>query len=406
MSEIGFKIYLLFTMSWFLHLTQRIAFLGAMRFDLLLALLLIIIAFLNRPVTGKSEHTEIDRILSILMIYVFLTIPLAEWPGTVIKSGFPEFIKAVVFYYFTVSFITSERKLKIYLIVYLACQTFRVLEPLYLHITEGYWGSQASLNSWEFMMRLSGSPHDVMNPNGLASVIVSIIPFLYFYSASSWVNKLILILLLPALLYAFVLTGSRSGFIVLGIVVASIIYRSKRKAVLIPLVVISTAFIFLNMSADLQDRYLSIFSSNTKNASTAQQRVTGIEDNFQLFLHKPIFGFGLGTSEEANYNYGTSVQPPHNLYMDVGVQLGLIGMIIFILFMKSIVTIFISSYNLIIHNIQESSFLLNTAKAVQIIIIVEIVFSFASYGLLIPSWYLLAGLTIVLVRLASQKVQS
>ena len=334
-----------------------------------------------------------------------VTFPISEWPGTVIKVGLPAFIKASVFYYFTVTFVDSEKRLKIFLLVYIACQTFRVLEPLYLHLTQGYWGSGASmLGGLEFMYRLAGAPHDNVNPNGLAAVIFSIVPYFYFYAALSWKHKVLAILILPAIIYAMVLTGSRSGIICLGIAVAGIIYKSKRKALLVPLVVAASIFVFLNLSPDQQDRYLSLLKSDTKHGMTVHDRVTGLEDNFALFMKRPVFGFGLGTAQEANYNYGTSALLPHNLYMDIGIQLGIIGIVVFVYFMKTIIVNFWTSYKIMRTMLDERNFLYKTCEALQIILLAEVVFSFASYGLLIPSWYLLAGLSVSLTDLSRNQL--
>jgi len=405
MNGLGFKLYLFFTISWHLHLASRIPLLGSLRIDLLLAMILIVMVFIIRFGKQRTEKNQIEGILKVLIIYVLVTFPISEWPGTVIKVGLPAFIKASVFYYFTVTFVDSEKRLKIFLLVYIACQALRVIEPLYLHIAHGYWGSAASmLGGLEFMYRLAGAPHDNVNPNGLAAVIFSIVPYIYFYTALSWKHKILALLLLPPMIYALVLTGSRSGIICFGIAVLGIIYKSKRKALLIPLVVVGSIFVFLNLSPDQQDRYLSILKPETKHGMTVHDRVTGLEDNFVLFMKRPVFGFGLGTAQEANYNYGTSALLPHNLYMDVGIQLGIIGVVIFIYFMKTIVTNFWTSYKIIRKKLDERTFLYQTCEAIQIILLVEVIFSFASYGLLIPSWYLLAGLSVSLTALSRNQL--
>src|SRR2546430_8139392 len=66
------------------------------------------------------------------------------------------------------------------LVVYVATQLWRVLEPLYLHVTSGYWGSATSLGNWESMDRLARSPYDIINPNGLGFVIIMTLPLLHF----------------------------------------------------------------------------------------------------------------------------------------------------------------------------------------------------------------------------------
>ncbi|MCI0559033.1 MAG: hypothetical protein MN733_11095, partial [Nitrososphaera sp.] len=170
----GFKLYLVFVVSWFLHLGSRVPVLGLIRFDLLLIIILFLYGFSRAEKNGK-EQTQTEKLLKGLMIYSILTMPFVEWPGSVINTGIPNFIKAIVFYYFTVAFVVSENHLKTFVLVFMACQSFRILEPLYLHITEGYWGAFASMANGEYLDRLSGAPSDVVNSNGLAFIICTVL---------------------------------------------------------------------------------------------------------------------------------------------------------------------------------------------------------------------------------------
>jgi len=177
MSNPGLNLYLLFVVSWFVSLPARVPLLGIIRFDLLLVLILGIIAISKKPTDKSSQKTNTDNLLKVLIIYSILTIPFVEWPGSVIKFGLPNLIKAVVFYYFTIVFIRTERDLKRFIFVFLACQVLRILEPLYLNVTQGYLGSHASMSGGsEFLGRLSGSPYDNVNPNGLAFIICTVLP--------------------------------------------------------------------------------------------------------------------------------------------------------------------------------------------------------------------------------------
>ncbi len=81
-----------------------------------------------------------------------------------VKFGLEVYVKAIVFFFFTVRLVTTERRLQLLLLVFVLCQAFRVVEPAYLHVTTGYWGSIASMADWEYMNRLAGAPHDVVNP--------------------------------------------------------------------------------------------------------------------------------------------------------------------------------------------------------------------------------------------------
>jgi putative inorganic carbon (HCO3(-)) transporter len=319
--------------------------------------------------------------------------------GSVIGTGIPNFIKAIVFYYFTIAFIRTEKDLKKFVFVFVGCQLFRVLEPLYLHVTEGYWGSYASMANWEYLYRLSGAPSDVVNPNGLAFIICTVLPFLYLMAGLSWKGYFAAILFAPACIYALVLTGSRSGILGLVIIAVGILIKSKRRITWVLFCVLLVVVSLPLLSSDMQDRYWSIIGSGEKNAGTAMGRVTGLGDNIVVALRRPIFGHGLGTSREVNANFGGNDQPAHNLYAEVAQELGFVGLVIFILLLKSIYSGFAECKRA--YNRQDVSvFLRRTVDSMQVLLVMNFVFSFASYGLSSYEWYFLGGFSIVMQRLA------
>ena len=398
-------------MSWFLHLPARVSILGDLRIDLLLVAFLSYLAVV-KPAESNVVRTRTDTLLRILIVYAIITIPFVEWPGSVIKQGLPNLIKAVVFYYFTIAFIQTEKDLKKFFFVYLACQAIRILEPLYLHLTEGYWGSKASMQGGtEFLERLAGGPYDSVNPNGLAYLVCSILPFLYFMSDLSWKHRITLFILAPLSLYVLALTGSRSGIVGLGIVGLGILVKSRHRILLGLVFIIAAGIGFSFLSSDMQDRYLSLVGMGQKNLETAEQRSEGMEEQFFVVLHRPIFGHGLGTSPEANYHFTESgpyvgaTLPAHNLYLEIGQELGLIGVVIFVLFIKSVFTSF-AECRRVYQQQNTDGFLPRLISAMQVWMVMNFVFSFASYGLSSYDWYLFAGLSVILVRLSKSAENS
>jgi O-antigen ligase len=397
-TTLGLNLYLVFVVSWFLHLGTRVPVLGAIRFDLILVAVLTALALVSKS-SKRRPATATDKLLLTLILYAILTIPFVEWPGSVLRTGIAELVKAVVFYYFTVVFVRTESSLRRLVFVFLACQLFRVLEPLYLHLTEGYWGSIASMANWEYLNRLSGAPHDVVNPNGLAFVICTVLPFLYFLSGLSRRTLLAVLALTPLCLYALALTGSRTGFAALIVIYLAIVVRSKKRVLLGAAGVLVLVVGLPLLSGDLQDRFLSLFSAGEKNLATAQGRIEGVMENLRVALRKPLFGHGLGTSREANANFGTHDKPAHNLYAEVLQELGFLGFMVFLFFLKSIITGFAEckrAYN----GATQGSFLVRLLDATQVWLILNLVFSLASYGLSSYEWYLLASFSVVMRRLA------
>lgn len=394
MNNTGFNLYLVFVCSWFLHLTSRITFLGSIRFDLLLVIILTLLA-LSREENNINNKNDISRYLKIIILFCLLTIPFVEWPGSVIKFGLPNFIKAGVFFYFTVRFVTNINRLNKIVIVFIGCQLFRVIEPLYLHITEGYWGDLASMSGWEYMYRLSGAPKDIINPNGLAFVILTTIPFLHFYSCLGKLYKFVYLAALPLLLYALMLTGSRSGMIGLIMVLAGIVYMSKHKVTILTLAMLGGIIIYSGMSDNQKDRYLSIVNSDTKNAVTAEGRIEGVQKDLALALRRPFFGHGLGTSKEAKANYGGEDKLSHNLYTEIALEIGFVGLILYVIFIKSIIDEFRKNIELFKNQTLDAK-LIAANNSLIIWLSMNIIFSFASYGLSSYEWYLFAGMTVAL----------
>ena len=394
MECLGFVLYLLFTVSWFLHVTARLPALGSIRFDLLLVAAILLIYFIAGEKREYSNNPCYKKLIWLILVIIIAT-PFAEWPGTVIRFGIQNFIKAIVFFFFTIWFVTTEKRLRFFIFTFVLCQSFRVLEPLYLHITQGYWGSKASMADWEYMYRLSGAPFDVINPNGLAFIILTILPFLMVLYRENLLWMVLALAVGPASLYALYLTGSRSGMVGLGVICLIFLYQSQKKMLVGEVLIIGGLIVVLNMTGDFRDRYLSIFDSNTANAATAQGRIDGVIDGFVVGLRRPIFGHGLGTSLEANANYGYIAQISHNIYVEVFQEIGFIGLIIFLNFIWEI---FKSNFDFI-QNKEKSNFLLRLSQAVFIFTGMNIFFGLASYGLSSYEWYLLGGFSVIIHEL-------
>jgi putative inorganic carbon (HCO3(-)) transporter len=407
----GLTLYLVFVTSWFLHLPARLEFLGAIRFDLLLVCILAGLAFLRR--TGGQSTSEADKTLRVLIVYTLLMTPFVYWPGSALKSGLPNFVKAIVFFYFTIAFVRTEPDLKRFLLVFLACQVLRILEPLYLNLTQDYWGSHASMANWQYLRRLSGAPSDVINPNGLAFVVCTVLPFLYYMGNLSGKLRLTALILLPACLYVLALTGSRTGIVGLLVVMGGIVIKAKSRASFVlaglaAAAVLAVGFAFLD--PDLQDRYLSTFGLGEKNVATAEDRWEGIEAQFGVVWNKPVVGYGLGTSAEANANFTTTgpyagwALLAHNLYLEIALELGLAGLIIFLVFIKAIFSGFALSRKAVRIYRNPGGFLPNLVEAMEVWLWMNLVFSFASYGLSSYEWYLFGGLSVVLRRLTEPEL--
>jgi len=403
----GFNLYLLFIVSWFTHLSARLPILGYIRFDLILIVMLIASITLghkDKYFLKEMKCSKINNIIAVLLIYIVVTIPFVQWPGSVLHHGFENYIKAIVFYYFTINLVTDIQKLKIFINVFLGCQSFRIIEPVFLHITQGYWGSFASMSNWEYMNRLSGAPFDVVNPNGLAFIILTVIPFFFYLVNSSTALKISAIVMIPLSIYALILTGSRSGMVGLLVILVAVLLKSKKKILVLSLICLGGLVCLLYMGSDSKDRFTSIFASGTKNEGS-DDRLTSAKEAFSIALRKPFFGHGLGTSREANANFGTyGDKPTHDLYGEIVIELGYIGLAIFLILIKRIIVQYIENKNKLSTILNIDKFMFGMTESIQVWLIMNIIFSFASYGLSSYEWYLFAGLSFVTTKIINNQL--
>jgi O-antigen ligase len=404
LGNAAYALYLLYCGSFFLRFPARVTALAAIRFDLLLmAAILFCLIFSGLLFQRNGEPNRANRILTVLSVYIVLSLPFVQWPGSVIHTNSLIFIKAVMFFYMSVLTLTTVRRVQIFMMVFVSCQVVRILEPLYLNLTSGYWGSGTHLGGGEVMTRLAGSPYDTINPNGLAFVITSALPLLYFlYIKQGGLLRLGALALLPLLLYTLVLTASRTGMIALFIVLLGIAWKSKHRFALLALIAVGTVIGFASLSEVQQERYLSLVQRDVRGAETAQGRIEGTIRDFEVALTRPFFGHGLGTSAEANFHATGVAQLSHNLFAEVAQELGFIGLAIFLLYILAVLRNFNTARRQT-HVSLPGSYLARLTDAMQVWMIMNLVFSLASYGLSSYEWYLFGGISVALVNLTTMQ---
>jgi putative inorganic carbon (hco3(-)) transporter len=393
-STLTFFMFQIYQLDFFLRISVRIDGIAVARPTLMLfAIVTLLLVFQREQLKERLRHPVV-RALGWFLLIIVITLPLVRFPGSVVRFHVPDFTKAIVFLYFTALILDSERRLKWGLLVFVFCQVVRVLEPLYLNITQGYWGSSTFIDHGEFANRLSGAPVDVINANELGFVIVTIIPYLHYLLFSrGWLCKLLYLGLMPLLLYALILTMSRGAFLAL-LVVGWVVWKESNYKLLLMVMVFAVALAGWSVMDSYQrDRYLSIFSSDAAQAASATGRVEGIKGEFRIALKRPIFGHGLGTTPEAKVHAGHRRQASHNMYAEVLIELGIVGAIFFFLFIKRIYQqIRRSSRD--INTGKGRDFHGNLLKAYKVIFWMFALYSLNYWGLSQYYWYNLAGLVV------------
>lgn len=404
-STFTFFMFQIYQLDFFLRSSARISGIGIIRPTLLLFAIVAISLFFQRDKLREKMQHPIMKAMGVFLLVIIFTLPFVTYPGSVIRYHIPEFIKAIVFLYFMALIVDSKGRLKWALIIFVGCQVIRVLEPLYLNITSGYWGAKTHMGGGEFANRLGGAPADVINPNELGFVIVTIIPFLHYLLFSrGWLYKLIYLGLMPALMYALILTMSRGAFLAL-LVVGWVVWKESKHKVLLIGVAIGIAIAGWSVMNDTQrDRYFSLVSSDSAQSATAEGRLTGIVNEFKLGLKRPIFGHGLGTTSEAKANNGMGTKASHNMYAEIMIELGLVGFFFFMAIIKKIYLQIRQSTSLIYAETMDPLYR-DLFKALKVIFWMFALYSINYWGLSQYYWYNLAGLVVAVSVLSHSQIK-
>lgn len=403
----GFNLFMLYTISFFLRLPERFSFLGVIRFDYILGITLLLLAFplfISKESNDVNDKSYSTGLLIGILVYVIITIPLVQWPGTVLGQGIPDFLKNIVFYIFAVIFIKDDAQLKKYINLYLILLVIIVLEPLYYYSATGSMGYIDHSMGKEAFTRLTGTTSKVGgNPNGLASVVAITIPIIFFlfkyYKLK--IVRILILAYLPLSLVTLILTGSRSGLLSTAVAVALCIIKGRAviKGVIITIIIVSVAL--AQMDDIYKQRYLSIVDSTAQGRSGADLRLTGLNEGFDIFLERPILGHGLGTYKEANWNLKKEALASHDLYVGVLVELGILGFIIYFLFILSIFNNTFKIKKNFVPITENTNYLQIVANTLESVLITQLVFSVFAGGPSYYIWFLLGGISVAALRIAN-----
>ena len=402
-SSFTFAIYILFVFEFFMHLSSRYSFIGVLRPTVIFVLLLTILLISQKDIFKQREKSTIFSALNILIIYLVVSLPLVEFPGSVIRMNLAVFVKAIAFFYFTALVIDTHKRLVFFLKVFVGTQVFRVLEPLFLHITTGYWGDRTYSGGGSFAGRLGGAPADVINANELGFVIVTAIPFLhYLLLPKGFLGKVLYFTLVIPMLFTLMLTMSRGAFLALIIIGWMIFKESKNKITIIILALGLAVGMWTQMDDFQKDRYLSLVGASEKNSKTTEGRLNGIIHEFELGLVRPVVGHGLGTTGEAKYHALGRRQASHNMYGELLIEIGLIGFILFLRYVFSIRKNLTELRSKLSEpDKQNKSFYFRLNQTLLAIVLMYAFYSINYWGLSQYYWYLLGGLVVAVTRLQS-----
>jgi len=357
------------------------------------AIALLVVFVLRRLTTPGSPLLSNRLVLASLLLVgsAFLSIPFSVWRGGAFAQT-TELIKDVIL---------------LVLVFGLVDTNARMSKVLWLMVGLFAWFAGSALNAYahgqislqEGMERAEGINSMAGGPNELAGLILALLPFLIalLRSTHSILIRLLLLACGSLGLAAMVLTGARAGMLALIIVGAYYVLRSRHQVVGLLACVALALIIWMGMPQAYRHRYLTVkqYASGGKLDASNELRVRIWKAGWRMLLDHPVLGVGAGQFPTA---YGTSYvevahvawMNPHNLFLQVACELGVVGLIVFIYFVIQIVKQIRDLPRRESSPLVELNFQVATACGAMLIALMTI--SVVSHTLYRPYWYLLGGL--------------
>lgn len=294
-------------------------FLGTMQVERLY-MLIVMAVWLIHPgkkwIQNRLHGTYL--LFGFVLLTCWLSSPYPQYLGEKIVENFA---KVGVFYVLLVSSIRDEKGLRQMLMFYFIA--------LGLYQCHSFWEFLNGRHERRMAtIRMMGIDLTYGNPNTFAATILHALPFLvpfWLYPKSQHTRKVIVGYVLLSLGCIF-LTGSRRAFLGICLIIGVMVIRSKHRLALILLLIFSSPIVWSMMRPDLQNRILTIVSSDygPSNAHTsAISRYYFFLDGLELYSQHPITGVGPAAFGAA-LPHGMQA---HNLYAQTMAELGTLGLI-------------------------------------------------------------------------------
>jgi O-antigen ligase len=249
---------------------------------------------------------------------------LSPWSDRCLDA-MDSFFKFLVFYLMIVTILQNEDDLQRFL--------WALVAVMYLYMVHSLW--EFAGGRYVFRMgipRLVGVDTTRSDPNAMAATITFVLIFVpvLWRCSTGRPARVVLASFTCVSVLCILLSGSRSGLVGLLLWVFPVVWRSKRRGLVLASVAAAAPLMFLALPPTLQNRFQTIVNPDVgpKNAQTSVDgRIEGFLVGIQLFQANPIAGVGPGAWRVATKRALES----HNLIGQTLGETGLLGTTAFLL---------------------------------------------------------------------------
>jgi putative inorganic carbon (HCO3(-)) transporter len=341
----------------------------------------------------QRKFVNTPQNILVVALLILMIISQGTYINGMINVLTGDFARVVVIYFLIINLVNTEKRLQITIWILMVSTLWISIHGILL--SKGVIIGQEGLSDGTRVT----STGIFGDPNDLAQAIVMVIPFVFslFFYEKRILTKLILIVMGAIMLYAFLLTGSRGGFI--GISVVMFLLLKRKVGLVMGSAIASIALIGLLFVAPAYTVERIMTASPYQD--TGADRLELWYEGWQMFLSNPLLGVG----KDRYYELTESHLVAHNSFVHIAAELGLPGLFAWIgLFYFSFKNLYKTSNLYTSDNrISRASVLSNSLMISMIGFVFTAFFLSRQYGYL-P--YILVALSIGAYQLADKENKS
>lgn len=302
----------------------------------LLVILIGVLAYVSdrwaRGLPIVEWNREIGLITGLGVLAAF-TIPFSLWPGGSV-GVLSDFAKTVAIFLLLSHVVTTMARLRLaaWLLTWMAIGLG--LFALYNFMTGAMIDQGANQD------RLVGNEGALTkNPNDLALMVNLLLPLtvgLFLSSKETW-QRMVLLTAVGIEAATVVLTYSRGGAVTLAVIVLAYLWklRRRRERTFIYVGLLAAVLALPLLPSSYFDRMSTITNVQADRTGSAQERISDMIIAGKTILANPIIGAGMGMNMLVMREARGGWLGVHNVYLEHAIDLGLIGLGIFLVLLWS-----------------------------------------------------------------------
>ena len=267
------------------------------------------------------------KILAWLLLLCLISVSFSVWPGGSLQFFMDYAWKDGVVFFLVANLLTSGERARKF------CWAFVLFAAVNSFMGLQNWRTGNMLGSATNRIE-GGFAGLASNPNDLGLLLDISLPLVWYAyrTAKTTATRYMALLTIIAAAGTVVITFSRGAFLGLLVVVGLFAWKlgkGKRVQIFVLIAVLIPVMLVV-LPAGYSDRMLSIFYSDMDETGSRDERIKLMEAGVTSMIEHPL-GVGLGMNILASVDSGTGWHVIHNAYLQVGVELGILGFILYLL---------------------------------------------------------------------------